>query len=172
MSETALSKYISNYEGEVKTANLLERYLKEIFPDDSLKSEQTSIVVNTHKESTVDAFMYDTMTDQFTINEIEEKDNEVTVFITAVITARTTGKIIEELNSDDKKKKRKRQGHFVYDHNVPLSIELVFDPAVYLEHHNLPPALTSHRNIQLNHGEDIKIDEKKIRSTPIEWENQ
>ncbi|WP_252311949.1 hypothetical protein [Sinobaca sp. H24] len=55
--------------------------------------------------------MYDTMTDQFAINNIEEKDNEVTVFITAAITARTTGKIIEELNTDDKKKKRKRQGH-------------------------------------------------------------
>lgn len=168
MTQTSLSKFISNYEGETKLANLLERYLKEVFPDHSLENTQSSFLTNTHEESKVTAFLYDTLTDEFTIKDIKENENEVKVAIDTVISTRTTGRLIEDTSSSDKT--TKRQGMFVYDHGVPLSIELLFDPTVYLENHNLPPALISHQNVVLNNGEDVKVDAEKIGSASIEWE--
>lgn len=170
MTQTSLSKFISNYEGETKLANLLERYLKDVFPDHSLEDTQSSFLINTHEESKVTAFLYDTLTDQFTIKSIEEKEDEVKVSIETVISTRTTGRLIEDITSSKDKETKKRQGMFVYDHGVPLNIELLFDPTVYLENHNLPPALMSHQNLVLNNGEDVKIDAEKIGSASIEWE--
>lgn len=170
MPQTSLSKFISNNEGETKLANLLERYLKDFFPEQSLESTQSSFLINTQEESKVTAFLYDTLTDQFTIKNIEEKENEVKVAIDTVISTRTTGRLVEDIASTEDTETKKRQGMFVYDHGVPLSIELLFDPTVYLDNHNLPPALMSHQNLVLNNGEDVKIDAEKIGSASIEWE--
>lgn len=170
MANTVFGNYLESNEGETELYNFLESHLSEVFPNQNLDNEQNCVLIDSHVDSEVEEFLYDTLVQRDSyIQNIQENGTEVRVSVSTEIIAQISGTIVDNSMASADEEHGMREGSFQHDQQIPLELDLIFNLQEDPMRNGFSSALIAHDNLILNDGNDVRVDVNNIEPTMIEW---